>query len=233
MEKKKYGLTSKLYDKKTISNLDKKFQLFGLEKKMDSTTFMNLRIITTLLIFIVALVLDLGYILSPILAVVYYIGIYHLVITNKLRLRSSILENEATHFFEVLILSLETGRNLEEALLTTCRNVEGNLSSEFKKALSEVKFGKSLSECLSNMKLSIPSETINNIIISVTQSNTFGSSAVTTLYTQIDYLREKKIMEVKAKISKVPTKISIVSVLFFVPLLLLIILAPVILDSIN
>ena len=52
------------------------------------------------------------------------------------------------HFFEVLTLSLETGRNLEEAFLVTINSVSSSLSLEFKEALREVKYGKSLTEAL-------------------------------------------------------------------------------------
>ena len=58
----------------------------------------------------------------------------------------------------------------------------------------------------------------------------YGNSIIDNLYSQIDYLREKRKLEVKGRISKVPIYISVISVLFFVPLLLLIILGPVILN---
>ena len=71
------------------------------------------------------------------------------------------------HFFEILTLSLETGRNLEEALNVTISNIDGSLSSEFKEAIRETKFGKSLKEALVDLQRKIPSENINNIILSV------------------------------------------------------------------
>ena len=83
------------------------------------------------------------------------------------------------------------------------------------------------------MQKNIPSDTINNIILALTQADMFGNSIINTLYNQIDYLREKKKLEIKAEISKVPIKISIISVLFFVPLILLIILAPVLLSYVG
>ena len=109
-------------------------------------------------------------------------------------------------------------------------NVSGILSSEFSEAVREVTFGKSLNEALTDMQERIPSETINNIILSLTQSNLYGNSIIDNLYSQIDYLREKRKLEVKGRISKVPIYISVISVLFFIPLLLLIILGPVILN---
>ena len=134
------------------------------------------------------------------------------------------------HFFEVLTLSLETGRNLAEAIEVTTNSVDGILSNEFKEAVREVSFGKSLSEALNDMQDRIPSDTINNVILSLTQSNLYGNSIIENLYTQIDYLREKRKMEVKGKIAKIPVLISVISVLFFVPLLLIIILGPVLLQ---
>ena len=40
--------------------------------------------------------------------------------------------------------------------------------------------------------------------------------------------KKKKILEVKAEITKLPTKISIISVIFFIPIMFLVILSPVI-----
>jgi hypothetical protein len=53
------------------------------------------------------------------------------------------------------------------------------------------------------------------------------------MYNQLDFLRDKQIMEVKAEISKIPTKISILSVVFFVPLILMLIVAPLVIEYIN
>ena len=100
------------------------------------------------------------------------------------------------------------------------------LSKEFGRVLFEVKFGKSLEEALEAMKTRIPSGTINNIIFSMTQTNIFGSNIVDTVYDQLTYLRFQQEMRVKAEINKLPNRISIISVLFVVPLILIIVLGP-------
>ena len=104
---------------------------------------------------------------------------------------------------------------------------------EFKETLREVTFGKSLVEAVNDMQERIPSESINNIILSLNQANFYGNNVIDNLYQQVDYLREKRKMEVKAKISKLPIKISVISVLFFVPLMLLIIISPILLSYIK
>ena len=46
------------------------------------------------------------------------------------------------------------------------------------------------------------------------------------MYNQVDFLRDKQILEIREQINKIPNKISIISVLFIVPLILLLILSP-------
>ena len=58
----------------------------------------------------------------------------------------------------------------------------------------------------------------------------FGNNIIETVYSQIAYIREKRLLETKAFISKIPIKISVVSVVFFIPLLLLLLLGPLIID---
>ena len=126
----------------------------------------------------------------------------------------------------------ENDNSLENALEITCKNVDGELSSEFKKSLMEMRFGKSFMESLENLKMRIPSSTINGIILNIMQTDIFGNSIINTINNQVDYLREKQYMEVRGEINKIPNKVSIISVIFIVPLILLIILGPFIMSLI-
>lgn len=227
-------LGRKIYRKKTIEELDKKIKLLGISTKIKTFSFLNIRFVGTCLIFIIILVTNkLGFLIAPLLSIIYYKGITYLLIDKKIKQRQIQLEQESLNFFEILTLSLETGRNLSEALKVTISSCEGELVAEFQEVLRKVKYGKSLTEALEDMHQYIPSDTINNMILSLTQANLYGSSIIKSLYNQIDYLREKRKLEVKAEISKVPIKISIISVFFFVPLILIIILAPVLLNYLN
>jgi len=221
----------KIYSNNYINKIISKVKLLGTDDNTDPYDFLMSRLISSVILFCICLYcFEYGYIIAPIAVVVFY-NIYNdLFLDSKIRKRNSILEREAMHFFEVLTLSLETGRNLTEAIDVTTSNVSGKLSDEFKESIREITFGKSLSEALGDMQERIPSDTINNVILSLTQSNLYGNSIIENLYTQVDYLREKRKMIIKGKISKVPVLISVISVLFFVPLLLIIILGPVLLE---
>lgn len=227
----KQEFIKKIYSKKYVDKVVSKVKLLGIKSNVDPYNLLICRLITSVILFCICLyIFDYGYIIAPVATILYYNIFNDLFIDSRIRKRNIVLEKEAMHFFEVLTLSLETGRNLTEAIDVTTSNVDGILSLEFKEAIREVSFGKSLSEALYDMQERIPSDTINNVILSLTQSNLYGNSIIENLYVQIDYLREKRKIEVKGKIAKVPVLISVISVLFFVPLLLIIILGPVILE---
>lgn len=223
-----------IYNKKYVDKIVKKFKLLGYDNKISPYDFMINRLVTSIIVFFVVLFLsNYGYIVGPLVTLTYYYLFTSMMIEDKLKKRTILLEREAMHFFEVLTLSLETGRNLVSAIEVTTKNVDGVLSNEFKESIRQVDFGKSLSEALYDMQDRIPSETINNIVLSLTQANMYGNGIIDNLNMQIDYLREKHKMEVKGRISKVPVLISVISVFFFIPMLLIIILGPILLDYLG
>lgn len=234
MKKKNINMIHKIYSESTINKFQKKINLLGYNNSYDAVTFLNIRLITSILLFFVILYFSkYGYFIAPIISFSYFYFLPKYFIDYKIEKRADKLDNEAMYFFEVLTLSLETGRNLKTALELTSNNIDSELSFEFRKALNEVKYGKGLSEALEDLKLRIPSDTINNIILNISQSNIFGNSIIETMYNQIDYIRDKRIMKTKAIINKIPLKVSVISVIFFIPLLLLLILGPVIIDYLG
>lgn len=231
MRNKDNSLIKKIYREKTIKKIDAKIKLLGVYCKYNTIDLLNYRLLISIAIFFITIVASsYGYILAPLLTIAFYILSEYFILDLPIKKRAKKLEEEALYFFEVLALTIEGGRNLKSALDTTANAIDNEISAEFKKTLSEVYLGKSLTEALEDMKKRIPSETINNTILNITQSNIFGNSIIDSLYNQIDFLREKQILDVKAEIAKLPTKISAISVVFFIPIILLIILAPVVLE---
>ena len=220
-----------VYRDKTIEKLNNKIKLLGVNSKYDAITFMNIRIITSIILFFVILYLiDFGYILAPIVVYFYYTLLPSLYFDSKIKKRSRELDYDAMYFFEILALSLESGKNLITALRLASNSIESSLSLEFREVIREVNLGNSLDNALDDMKTRIPSDSVNNIILNIRESNLFGNNIIDTLYNQIDYIREKLVLEQRSYIAKLPIKISIISVVFFIPLLLLLILGPVILN---
>lgn len=230
----KEKLVKNLYSSSTIKRFEKKCNLMGIEKKDNYADLLIIRLFGTIFIFVLLLLIsDRGYITAPLFAFLFYYSIEHIYLDNKIKRRASNLDYEALFFFQVLTLSLESGKDLKGAIELTCKNIDSIVSKEFKKTIEEVDFGKSITEALVDMKKRIPSDTIKSVIVNITQSNIQGNNIIDSLNNQIEYIRNKKILEIKGTINKMPMKISILSVLFIVPIVLLLLLGPLLIKLIE
>lgn len=233
MDFKNIKFIKKIYREADIERTEKKIRLLGVNCKHNANVILNFQLFSTLVLFVLLILfINISFIYVPIIAILYYKLFYYFILDYQIKKRSKRLDIDAVYFFEVLTLSIESGRNLEGAIELTCSNIDSELSTEFKRVLADVKLGKSLTEALDELRTRIPSETINNIILNITQSNIFGNSIIETMYNQIDFLNDKRILEVKSEINKIPTKISIISIVFFIPLILILILSPLLLNFI-
>ena len=228
------NISKNIYSNYSLNDIQSRMKLLGKEDLHDTLKFLNIRLLSSIFLFFVILYsVDWGYILSPIVVILYYIFLPNIVIDSKIKKRKAKLESEAMYYFEILSLSLESGNNLYNAIKVTSDNIDSELSREFNKMMIDIEYSKSFDEAISDMKDRIPSDIINNILLNIRESNMFGNSIIGTLNNQLDYLRETKILETKAYISKIPIKISVVSVVFFIPLLLLLILGPVLMNYLG
>ena len=231
--KNKKNISYRIYSKKNLEMAEAKTKLLGVNNKLDAVNLLNIRLFLTVLSFVMILYLvDFGYLFAPLVSFLIYQLFFSVVVDTKIEKRIRVLERDSLYFFEILALSLEAGRNIKTAIEVTTKNIDSELSDEFKKVIKDVNYGKDLDEALEDLKYRIPSDTVNNIILNIRQSNIFGNNIIDTVYSQISYIREKRILETKAYISKIPIKISIISVIFFVPLLLLLLLGPMLLNLI-
>lgn len=226
------NLVNKLYTKRTIERIKKKNKLFGLSKHYDIYELLIVHLLITIFLFLLLVVLKFNILFSLLITVIYFISAEYLFFDYRLLKRSRSLEKESLFYFQILSLNLESGSNLGKAIELTSKNISGDLSLEFKKVMEDVSFGKSLNEAMEDLKLRIPSDTVNNIILNLMESNIYGSNIIESLSSQLSYLSDKLLLDTKARINKMPIKISLVSVFIFIPLVLLIILSPLVINLI-
>ena len=118
--------------------MNRKFSMIP-NSKINGEVFLSLRLTLTLVTFVSLLfITEIGYIYAPLGAILVYYLVTHICLLKPLKLRVEKLDFEALDFFEVLTLSLESGKNLEQALEVTTNVVKSELSEEFRKALYEI-----------------------------------------------------------------------------------------------
>ena len=115
----KNKLVKKIYREKEITRVSKKINMLN-NYPIDEIDFLNTRLITTLIIFVIVLLkIKSGYIFAPIIAIVYYYIFEYAFLDTLITKRAKKLDREALTFFEILTLTLESGRDLEKAIEVT------------------------------------------------------------------------------------------------------------------
>ena len=165
------SLVEKIYTKKCIDRITNKNKLFGLSKNYNVDDLLLTHLIITMIIIAILSILKINFIIASLIAILYFLGMEYLFFDYRLRKRTNILERESLFYFQILSLNLESGNNLRNAIELASNNVGSNLSYEFRKVIEDVKLGKNLNESLDDLKLRIPSDTINNIILNLVESN--------------------------------------------------------------
>lgn len=227
------SLVSRIYTKSSLKRINEKNKLFGLSHNYNVDELLLSHLIISFSIFLILLLTKINLIIALIIVAIYFKSMEYIFFDYRLLKRAKKLEKESIFYFQILSLNLESGTNLGKAIELTSNNIDNNLSKEFNKVIDDVALGKSLNEALDDLKLRIPSDTVNNIILNLVESNIYGSNIVESLSNQLSYLSDKLILDTKARINKMPIKISLVSVFIFIPLILLIIISPLVINIIN
>lgn len=184
--------------------------------------FIYMRLISSLILFIVLLFfLQYGYLIAPIVTVLYYIFVEVVILDFNIKVRADELENDALDFIPILLLGLKGERNVRKALVYSTEIVDNSLSDEFKKVLGNEKIGKTLDEALLEMKMRIPSDFILNMITSICEANRLGNSINESIGNQLSYIESKKKRKIINSYKIIPFKMAIASVVFIFAVILL------------
>jgi len=219
-----------IYRLKTIDKYKNKQKLLGYSDR-NINTFLYNRLLISIIVFLITLIiLNFNIIITSIITIVFYNLFSYYSYDYQISKRAKNLEKDAIYFFEILTLSIESGKNLIESMKVTIKNIDNELSNEFKTTLKELEYGKSFHDSFTDLKNRIPSDNIQNVILNIIEAYTSGGNITSTLRKQINFIQNKRVMDIKSKINQIPIKISVVSVFLFIPLILLIVLAPVILE---
>lgn len=212
-----------MVSKNLYKRIENKFNLLGYT--INPLVFICMRLISSIILFILLLFVPYGYIVSPIVTFIYYFAIEYFVLNYSIKLRKSELEYDALEYFPIFLLSLNGERNIRKALVLSCNSVDNSLSNEFKRVLYNEKIGKSLDESLMLLKSRIPSEFITNIIVSIIEANRLGNNINDSVNIQLSYIEERKNHKMMNSYKIVPLKMALLSLLFIFGVLLLLLIS--------
>lgn len=203
-----------------------KIMKLGPYNKLSLNKFKSLRLITTIIVFILGLFLNFNYFFALLLSILYYNLFRGIFLDARLIQRNNKLKREALYFLEVLKISLAKNDSFIKALELTALSVKNEFAGEVKLTLLELKFGKSFKEAFSSMSNRLPGVCFKNLINELILMYETNNRDTSILDKEISKL-ESDYDELKAKqVKLLPNIISLVAITFILPLILFIIFGP-------
>jgi Flp pilus assembly protein TadB len=154
----------------------------------------------------------------------------YLYLKYRVRERQRAVERSLPDFLDMLTFTVEAGLGLVPALKRVSKGFMGVLGEEMRKALVQIELGFSRREALDELGKRIPSSDVQQFVEAILLSERLGTSLARTMRVQANLLRTRRRQRAEIKAQTAPIRIIPALVFFFLPSLLLIYLAPPIIN---
>lgn len=216
----------KLYSKESIKKTQTKLDYLGSKNRIDIHTFLTLRLTLSFILFLLPLFISNYYLVSLLLSISgYYLFTYY-ILDYRIKNRIKVLEDDSLIIFEMILLISNQGNSLKRTLKIISENTDNELSDEIKLMVNSIDCGKSFKESIDDILKFIPSINVRTVFLSLKDSVELGSSLNETVRNILEFLKEKKNIEINNKYNKIPVKFVLTTILIYIPFLLLVIYAP-------
>lgn len=164
-------------------------------------------------------------------AVGYYLPNYW--VERRRQARQGELENGFPDALDLMLVCVEAGQSLDQSIVRVATEIKHSnlpLSEEFEIVANELRAGKERVTVLRDLGERCGLPDISSFVTVLIQSANFGTSISDALRIYAFEMRDKRIMRAEEKANKLPTKMTLGTMLFTVPPLLIILVGPSIYD---
>lgn len=225
--------------KKQNEALAKKLRKAGIHLSVSSFNFIKLAfMLLSILIFIgIGMILlvdgDTTGIMVILIGVVIGMLGPELFIMMKTRQYQDAIKLQLADTLDLMSVCMEAGLSFDAALVKISERMEGPLIDELVIVFKQIQLGKNRNEALRDLANSTDVNELKTFLSSVIQANQLGIPITNVLNAQSEQLRINKREEIKTVAAKVPTKMTIPTVLLILPAIFCVILGPVVIQVID
>ena len=134
---------------------------------------------------------------------------------------------------DLMLVCVEAGQSLDQAILRVATEIKVSyptLAEEFEVVANEMRAGKDRVNVLRDMAERCGVNDISSFVTVLVQSANFGTSISDALRVYASEMRDKRVLRAEEKANVLPTKLTIGTMMFTVPPLLIILVGPSIYD---
>ncbi|MDX5401458.1 MAG: type II secretion system F family protein [Rhodobacterales bacterium] len=150
-------------------------------------------------------------------------------VTKRQQQRQEEITSGFPDALDMMLVCVEAGQSLDQSIIRVSRELRASypsLSDEFEIVSYEIKAGKDKPTVLADMGERCGVADISSFVTVLVQSATFGTSIAEALRVYAEEMRDKRVMRAEEKANKLPTKMTLVTMMLTVPPLLIILVGP-------
>lgn len=160
-------------------------------------------------------------------AIGYYLPRYY--VNKRISQRQTEIIQGFPDALDLMLVCVEAGQSLDQSIIRVGKESRAGypaLADEFDLVAQEVKAGKERISVLKDMSERVGVPDVASFVTTIIQSATFGTSIADALRVYSADMRDKRIMRAEEKANMLPTKLTLGTMLFTVPPLLVILIGP-------
>jgi tight adherence protein C len=150
-------------------------------------------------------------------------------VTRRQQKRKEEITNGFPDSLDMMLVCVEAGQSLDQSIIRVARELRGgfpDLSDEYEIVSQEVKAGKDKTSVLKDMAERCGVSDINSFVTVLVQSQQFGTSIADALRVYAAEMRDKRVMRAEEAANKLPTKMTLATMMLTVPPLMAMLIGP-------
>ena len=154
-------------------------------------------------------------------------------VSRRRQARQQEVGNGFPDALDMMLICVEAGQSLDQSLQRVAQEINHAhpaLSEEFQIVALEMRAGKDRSNVLRDFAERAGVPDISSFVTVLIQSTQFGTSVAEALRVYAAEMRDKRLMRAEEKANKLPTKLTLGTMMFTVPPLMLILIGPSLID---
>ncbi len=157
----------------------------------------------------------------------YYLPKYW--ITRRVEQRKEDITRGFPDALDMMLVCVEAGQSLDQCIVRVARELKASypaLADEFEVVAYEMKAGKDKITVLNDMGERCGVPDVQSFVTVLVQSAAFGTSIADALRVYASEMRDKRVMRAEEAANKLPTKMTLATMMLTVPPLLIILVGP-------
>jgi tight adherence protein C len=167
-------------------------------------------------------------------AIGYYLP--NLLLTNAITRRQQDIQKKFPDALDLMVICVESGLSLEAAFGRVCDELgpeASALSEEIGLATAELAFLSDRRQALENLAERTNTASMKSLVTSLIQSEKYGTPLAAALRVVSQESRDTRMAKAEEKAASLPAKLTVPMVVFFLPVLFLVLIGPTIIQVVR